>query len=463
MQSFAGTFARNLVVAAVCTVAGPILLLFGALGVADPGESDRRIPLVFLLVGLAGTLAIPVLAFSGARADYRVVTRRDLLDDGPVRPDDSFALWAPRADVPTPQGRFAAADVLEATFVRYGGDWEGTYQSYGGDLDPDEVKPLIRLRLRIHPDGSTPFEWTGERRVPALCLSAVTAGRLVAVVHPGPAEVGIDWPRSALLAGTRPCRLVGLDGRRVDLTGHPDLLLEQMRIAGTVGGIRMDLDTIDLRHLAPPVATRLQGLVDRAGEPARSTPGPVPDGRSRWVVDDLAGEAGTFGDIDRRWARHGGQLTRARFLELRGTTTYQYHGPVLETVLRIWPVEGGEPFDARKKLTVPMNYLALLHRTKDLVARVSPDRRGYEIDWNRSNLTAGVTPALVIAPDGRQFDLTGRFDPLLAIMRLLVAHRVSVSGNVLDLRARRPSALVTQVMEALRAGLDRDTTGPGPR
>ncbi|MEV0329403.1 hypothetical protein AB0H63_23590 [Micromonospora echinospora] len=466
MQSFAGTFARNLVVAAVCTVAGPILLVLGALGVADPGEVDRRVPLVFLLVGLVGTLAIPVLALSGARADYRVVTRRDRLDDGPGRPDDSFALWTPRAVVPVPQqGRFAPADVLEAAFVRYGGDWEATYQSYGGDLDPDEVKPLIRLRLRIHPDDSAPFEWTGERRVPSLCLSAVTAGRLVAVVHPtSPAEVGIDWPRSALLAGTRPCRLVGLDGRRVDLTGRPDLLLEQMRIAGTAGGIRMDVDTIDLRHLTPPVATRLQGLVERAGEPAAPPmPGPPSEGRSRWVVDDLPGETGAFGDIDRRWARQGGQLTRARFLELRGTTTYQYHGPVLETVLRIWPVEGGEPFEARKKLTVPMNYLALLHRTKDLVARVSPDRRAYEIDWNRSNLAAGATPALVIAPDGRQFDLTGRFDPLLAIMRLLVAHQVSVSGNVLDLRARRPSTMVAQVMEALRTSLDRDTTGPGPR
>ncbi|MFI6820130.1 hypothetical protein ACIBJE_04155 [Micromonospora sp. NPDC050187] len=465
MQSFAGTFARNLVVAAVCTVAGPILLVLGALGVADPGESDRRIPLVFLLAGLVGTLAIPFLALSGARADYRVVTHRDRLDDGSGRPDDSFALWTPRADVPAPQGRFAAADVLEATFVRYGGDWEATYQSYGGDLDPDEVKPLIRLRLRIHPDGGTPFEWTGERRVPSLCLSAVTAGRLVAVVHPaGPAEVGIDWPRSALLSGTRPCRLVGLDGRRVDLTGRPDLLLEQMRIAGTVGGIRMDVDTIDLRHLAPPVATRLQGLVERVDEPAgRRTAGPVPDGRARWVVDDLPGEAGAFGDVDRRWARHGGQLTRARFLELRGTTTYQYHGPVLETVLRIWPVEGGAPFDARKKLTVPMNYLALLHRTKDLVALVSPDRRAYEIDWNRSNLTAGATPALVIAPDGRQFDLTGRFDPLLAVMRLLVANHVSVPGNVLDLRARHPSTMVAQVMDTLRTSLDRDATGPGPR
>jgi hypothetical protein len=465
VQSFARTFARNLVFAAVCGVAGPILLVLGALGVADPGESDRRVPLVFLLGGLAGTLAIPFAALSGARADHRLITPRDRLDDGGERRgDDSFALWAPRANVPILQGRFAPADVLKATFVRYGGDWEATYQSYGGGLDPDEVKPLIRLRLRVHPDGSEPFEWTGERRVPSLCLSAVTAGRLVAVVHPtGPAEFGIDWPRSALLSGTRPCRLIGLDGRRVDLTGHPDLLLEQMRIAGTVGGIRMDVDTIDLRHLTPAVATQLQCLVERVGESAgRRAPETAPE-RARWVVDDLPGEAGTFGDVDRRWARHGGQLTRARFLELRGTTTYQYHGPVLETVLRIWPVEGGMPFDARKKLTVPMNYLALLHRTRDLVARVSPDRRAYQIDWSRSNLAAGAAPALVIDPDGRQFDLTGRFDPLLAIMRLLVANHVSVSGNVLDLRDRRPSAVATQVMEVLRTCADQDSTGTGPR
>lgn len=58
---------------------------------------------------------------------------------------------------------------------------------------------------------------------------------------------------------------------------------------------------------------------------------------------------------------------RARFLEMRGRTIFQDHGPVLDTVLRIRPADGTPPFDAARRLTVPMNYLAVLHHTKEVV------------------------------------------------------------------------------------------------
>ncbi|WP_405096238.1 hypothetical protein [Micromonospora sp. NBC_01412] len=449
MQSFTRAFVRNLVIFTVCGVAGPVFLVVGALGVSEVGSGEEGVPLAFLITGLVFTLAIPIGAFLFTRAHFRVITDRNQVYDAHRRDDDSFAMWTPTARIPIQDGRLATAEVREATFVTYGQDWEATYQSYGGDLDPDEPKARIRLRLWVHPEGGEPFESTATWRVPSLCLAAVTAGRLVAVTHPGvPAEFGIDWPRSALLSGARTFRLVGLDGRRVDLTGHPDLLLEQMRSARATGRIALDGDTIDLRRVDPAVATRLQSLVERAAA-GRPTPEPLPDGRARWVIDRLPGAEGAFGGVDRRWARHGGQLVRGRFLELRGTDTFQYEGPVLETVLRLFP-DGGAPFDVGKKLTVPMNYLALLHRTKQLVVQVGGDRRSYEIDWERTNLAAGVSPAVVIGPDGRQFDLTGRFDPLLAIMRLLVAHRVSLPGTVLDLRDRRPSAAAAQVMDVIR-------------
>lgn len=458
MRSFARTFVGNLVLFTVLGVAGPILLICGALGVTGAGESERGVPLVFLLAGLGFTLAIPVSAFRFTRRHHPVITDRDRVSTAYQWDDDTFAMWTPRARIPIQGGRLATAEVREATLESYGGDWEATYQSYGGDLDPDEPKPRIRLRLWVHPDGGEPFESTHTWRVPSLCLAAVTAGRLAAVVHPDvPEELGIDWARSALLSGVRTCRLFGLDGRRVELTGRPELLLELWRITGSgdTGRITMDGDTIDLRRVDPAVATRLQSLVERAagGGP---TPEPVPDGQTRWVVDRLPGEEGAFGGVDRRWARHGGHLVRGRFLELRGTTTFQYAGPVLETVLRVFPADGAVPIDLGKKLTVPMTYLAVLHRTKELVVRVGPDRRSYEIDWERTTLAAGVSPAVVIGPDGRRFDLTGRFDALLAIMRLLVANRVSVSGNVLDLRDRRPSAVAAQVMDVVRAHPDRN-------
>ncbi|MEU4778790.1 hypothetical protein [Micromonospora sp. NPDC023633] len=457
MQSFARTFVGNLALFTLFGVAGPILLVFGALGVADASGADRGVPLAFLLAGLGSTLATSVAAFLFTRKHFRVITERDRVSTAAHWDDDTLAMWTPHARIPIQAGRLAVAEVREATFVSYGEDWEATYQDYGSDLDPDEPKPRIRLRLRVHPDGGEPFESTHTWRVPSLCLAAVTAGRLVAVVHPDVAEeFGIDWPRSALLSGVRTCRLRGLDGRHVVLTGRPDLLLELWRITGTgaAGRIAMDGDTIDLRRADPAVATRLQGLVERAagGWP---TPEPVPDGRARWVVDRLPAEKGAFGGVDRRWARHGGHLVRGRFLELRGTTTFQYVGPVLETVLRVFPADGARPIDLGRKLTVPLTYLALLHRTRQLVVRVGPDGRSYEIDWERTALATGVSPALVIGPDGRRFDLTGRFDALLAIMRLLVANRVSVPGTVLDLRDRRPSAVAAQVMEVVRADHDR--------
>lgn len=62
-----------------------------------------------------------------------------------------------------------------------------------------------------------------------------------------------------------------------------------------------------------------------------------------------------------------------------------------------------------------------------------------------------MSPAVVIGPDGRWFDLTGWFDALLATMQLLVANRVSVAGNVLDLRDHRPFIVAAQIMDVVRA------------
>jgi hypothetical protein len=77
VQSFARTLAGNLVLFTVLGVAGPILLVCGAVGVTDASESERGIPLVFLLAGLGLTLAIPVSAFRYTRKQHPVITDRD--------------------------------------------------------------------------------------------------------------------------------------------------------------------------------------------------------------------------------------------------------------------------------------------------------------------------------------------------------------------------------------------------
>lgn len=49
-----------------------------------------------------------------------------------------------------------------------------------------------------------------------------------------------------------------------------------------------------------------------------------------------------------------------------------------------------------------MDYLTVLHRTKEVVLVVSPNGVSYDVDWARTILLAGVTAARVITPDGRE-------------------------------------------------------------
>ncbi|MFE7568592.1 hypothetical protein ACFU76_16780 [Streptomyces sp. NPDC057539] len=383
------------------------------------------------------------------RKDGRDRGSRDRAKGGDGFADDSFAMWTPAHQGPSRQGQLVRADVLEATLVSYAPDWDAL--TSGGRAHPAAVQPLVRLRLRVRADGAEPFEETREWHVPALCLSAVTAGRIVVFVDPTAANVlSVDWSRSALLSGIRSCEVRCLDGRRVDLTGHPDLLLELMRIARAAGGIAMTVDTIDLRSVADPaVVAKIEALAARAIDaPEDRVPPTGPDGGASWIVDRLPGEAGAFGGVEGRWARAGGQLARAQLLEIRSTPTFHYHGPLLKTLLRVRPADGRAPYDVRRSMTVPMNYLALLHRTKQLVVRMGPRGRSFDIDWERTNLLAGTSPAVVISPQGQPITLTGRADPLLAVMRLLASHGVDHLSHVLDLRGQDP-AVAARVMDAI--------------
>ncbi|WP_198357648.1 hypothetical protein [Streptomyces fildesensis] len=448
MQGYARRYVGNFVLAVFINLSVPVVLLI-AVAAAGPGV-DGRLSAASLGLGLLGALSVPFSAKRLARADFPRISRGDVIEDAGHHEDDAFALWSPRADDHIRQGRLARADVLEATFVSYTPDSEASFVHYVGDFDPTEVRPLIRLKLLVRGDGIDSFETTDEVRVQPLCLAAVTAGRLAVYVDPDSSTVlGVDWPRSALLSGARTCKVLGLDGRSVELTGHPDLLMEQMQISRAAGDIALVVDTVVLERLEPEVAARIAGLAERARTAVADRDRPAPPGEGpTWVVDDLPGEKGAFGRVGKGWARRGGRLARARFLEIRGTTTFQADGPVVKTMLRIRPEDGAAPFDVRRKLTVPMNYLALLHRTKEVVVRVSPNRRSYDIDWERTNLLAGVGPAVVIGPDGQQVTLTGQADPLWAVMKLLVANAVSNPSGTLDLREHRPE-VAEQVLDVI--------------
>ncbi|MFJ6894397.1 hypothetical protein [Streptomyces hokutonensis] len=466
MRSRAGVFVGNLLFAALCCCTGPIFL---AIGYSDWDEDPGwGWPAAVAAAGAAMTLMIPVSAIISTRKEFPGITRRDRLKGGgfPYR-DDTFVLLAPRAQQGSAQARLMRADVLEAFRVRYNPDGESTFTTHAGNYTPNEFTPLIGLRLRVRDteetgdgiDRTGDFEVTGEWRVPAVCLSAITAGRLVVLVEPGapgrrPA-VTPDWPRSTLLSGTRTARLIDLEGRAAELTRRSDRQLQQMRISREAGGVVMTGDTIDLRQLDPYTAARYAALADRYRAcPEEQAPVSEPGEEARRLADQLPGGKGEFGWVGGRWSRRGGVLVRARFLEMRGRTTFQDHGPVLDTVLRIQPADGTSPFDAARRLTVPMNYLTVLHRTKEVVLAVSPNGRSYVVDWTRTNLLAGVTEARVIAPDGRELPVVGRPELIWALMNLLASQGLSVTKPVLDLRERRLSRVADVVTRVVREHTD---------
>ena len=454
MRSRTGVFVGNLVFAALCFSAGPAFLVLGYAAWHD-GEDWG---LLLCALGAVGTVMIPVVAFTATGQEFPRITRRGRVKDGrPTYADDTFVMWAPRSAQGPADARLVRADVLKASLVHYSPEGEATFTTYYGNHTPDEFTPLVRLTLRVRAteEGDGAFEYTGKWRVPSLCLSAITAGRLAVLVGPaapdGPGKVIVLWPQSTLLAGTRTLRVIDLEGRTTDVTRRPDRQLAQMRISRSVGAVALDGDTVDLRRLDARTAARYGALADRArAVPEDRAPVTEPGEEARLLVDELPGERAGFGSVGRRWSRRGGHLVRARFLEMRGRTTFQDHGPVLDTVLRVRPADGTPPFDAARRLTVPMNYLAVLNHTREVVLQVGPNGRSFVVDWHRTNLLAGVTTAKVIAPDGRELPLPRRSEALWPLMNLLASYAVSNPKPVLDLRRRRMRAVAGPVLEVLR-------------
>ncbi|WP_406065672.1 hypothetical protein OG462_39930 [Streptomyces sp. NBC_01077] len=452
MRSYTGVLIGNLLLATLAGLAGPVFLVVGYIVWTEGAEWFWVV--ASFGVGAVGTVMIPVSAVRAARQDFPRITRRGRVRDlGPAYGDDTSVVWAPRSPQGSVGARLVRADVLEASFVRYSPEGGATFTTYGGNHDPAEFRTTVRLTLRVH-DGEDhqQFEVTEEVQVPPLCLSAIVAGRLAILVDPPdaptPGKITVLWPRSLLLAGTRTCRVIDLDGHLTDVTRYARRQLEQMRISLSVGGVVMDGDLIDLRRLDAETAARYAAVARDVTE--RRAPVTEPGEEARRLAEFLPGEEGAFGTVPRRWSSRGGHLVRARFLSLRGRTTFQDHGPVLDTLLRFRPADGTPPFDVSRRLTVPMNYLAVLHHTRDVVLRVSPDGRSQVVDWARTNLLAGVTTAQVIAPDGRGIPLPRRSEALWPLMNLLVAHGVSNPTPVLDLRKPRMHAVSGAVMDMIR-------------
>lgn len=98
--------------------------------------------------------------------------------------------------------------------------------------------------------------------------------------------------------------------------------------------------------------------------------------------------------------------------------------------------------------------------SRRLVAIVDPATNEYRIDWDRSGLVSGLTPAtFAVAEDDRTYDLSGQAEPLMEILQILKAHNIAVN-NMIDLRTN-PAAR-TQVQAVVRRAAARQASAGVP-
>ncbi|WP_204357952.1 MULTISPECIES: hypothetical protein [unclassified Streptomyces] len=74
---------------------------------------------IALAIGVAGSILIPVEAFELTRSRFPRITRGDRVKgEGVTYGDDTFVLWAPKAEQGPARAWLVRADVLEASLAR---------------------------------------------------------------------------------------------------------------------------------------------------------------------------------------------------------------------------------------------------------------------------------------------------------------------------------------------------------
>ncbi|WP_207840403.1 SHOCT domain-containing protein [Williamsia soli] len=154
-----------------------------------------------------------------------------------------------------------------------------------------------------------------------------------------------------------------------------------------------------------------------------------------------------------------GRLGVADVLSVEQTNVQVNNQPMMKLKLRIHG-DGIAPFDADKRLVVPLMHLSALNARR-LAVLVDPYSGQFEIDWQRTPLLAGSAPARFTDTDtGREFDLSGQSDALLEIMNVFKNNNIPFGGTV-DLRSN-PVAR-QQVMDIVRRVGGQPAGGPDLR
>lgn len=147
-----------------------------------------------------------------------------------------------------------------------------------------------------------------------------------------------------------------------------------------------------------------------------------------------------------QYLEHQGVLAVAEVIGVQESGARVNDKPLVTLDLRI-SGEGIATFTAQDRVLASMERSAMIMARK-LVVIADPATHSFEIDWNRSALINGMAPAqFTLDEDDRTYDLSGQVEPLMAIMRLLKANNVPLSG-VIDIRS--DPGLRRQVMNVVR-------------
>lgn len=156
--------------------------------------------------------------------------------------------------------------------------------------------------------------------------------------------------------------------------------------------------------------------------------------------------AGTKSAAQNEKLEQVGVLALAQVTGIHETNTRINEQPLVKLDLQI-SGPGIAPFASQDRVLASVSRLPMITNRK-LVALVDPTTNEYRIDWERSSLVSGLTPAtFTIAEDNKTYDLTGQSGPLMEILQILKAHGIGIN-NMIDLRAN--PAVREQVQAVVR-------------
>lgn len=124
-----------------------------------------------------------------------------------------------------------------------------------------------------------------------------------------------------------------------------------------------------------------------------------------------------------------GVLALARVVDIQETGTEVRGQPLVNIGLQI-SGPGIQSFTSRKRVTASMARMSMI-TGRNLVVLVDPTTNEYQIDWERSSLINGLTPAIfTFADEEGTYDLSGKVEPLMEILRILKTNGIGLNDTV---------------------------------